>query len=161
MGRKHARVAVDHLMALGFTTIYKKSVLQPAQPISFMVWRCLLFRLCRQMLELMASSLAVIPLGRLHVRGFQWWVASLKLCPKCHAYYHIRVTAHCNAALCHWRNPTFFTQWVSLAAVTARKVFPLQRDLVSQARGGKSYNPAQVALPCGLIWVQKDYLRGS
>lgn len=35
MGREHTRLAVDHLMALGFTINYERSVLQPAQAISF------------------------------------------------------------------------------------------------------------------------------
>lgn len=47
------------------------------------------------------------------------------------------------------RNPTFLTQWVSLAAVTARKVFPLQRDLVSQARGGNRITPPGLPRPVG------------
>ncbi|KAL3999504.1 Ran GTPase-activating protein 1 [Sarotherodon galilaeus] len=158
MGREHTRLTVDHLMALGFTINYEKSVLQPAQAISFIgialnsksyraclsvdraqkmlshagifqLGRYLPFRKCLQMLGLMASSLAVIPLGRLHMREFQQWVASLRLNQKCHTHRHIRVTADCAAALHCWRNPTFLTQGVSLGAVTARKVVTTDASL--------------------------------
>lgn len=161
MGREHTRLAVDHLMALGFTINYERSVLQPAQAISFIgialnsasyracpsvdrvkkkkkmlshagifqVGRYLPFRKCLQMLGLMASSLAVIPLGRLHMREFQRWVASLRLNRERHTHRHIRVTADCAAALHCWRNPTFLTQGVSLGAVTARKVVTTDASL--------------------------------
>ncbi|XP_039904294.1 uncharacterized protein LOC120744181 [Simochromis diagramma] len=155
MGREHTRLTVDHLMALGFTINYQKSVLEPAQAISFigialnstclsvdrvkkkMLSRAgifqlgtyLPFRKCPQMLGLMPSSLAVIPLGRLHMREFQRWVASLRLNRKRHTHRHIRVTADCAAALHCWRNPTFLTQGVSLGAVTARKVVTTDASL--------------------------------
>lgn len=53
------------------------------------------FRQCLQMLGLMASLLAIMPLGGLHMRERQRWVTSLNLCQK----RHIRVTTDCAAAL--------------------------------------------------------------
>ena len=100
--------ACSHLMSLGFTINVRKSVLIPTQNITFIglclnsvtfkaclsaerveaFQACLAlfcrgtmlkFKTCLRLLGLMVSALVVVPLGHLHMRPVQRWVASLKL----------------------------------------------------------------------------------
>ena len=109
----HASLLMAHLADLGFTVNREKSVLVPTQNINFIgltldsvAFRARLsaerveafpaclalfrrgtrlrFKLCLRLLGLMASALVVIPLGRLHMRPFQRWVASRGLNPARH-----------------------------------------------------------------------------
>ncbi|XP_043992827.1 uncharacterized protein LOC122842751 [Gambusia affinis] len=101
----HTTLLSKHMLDLGFKINVEKSILFPCQRISFIglfldsaqarvklteervksLVNCMsLFyrgsfvspRLCRRLLGLMASVLDVVPLGRLHMRGLQRWVAS-------------------------------------------------------------------------------------
>ncbi|MEQ2199086.1 hypothetical protein XENOCAPTIV_024368, partial [Xenoophorus captivus] len=57
----------------------------------------------------MASALVVVPLGRLHMRGIQRWVAShQRLNP--HLRQRVRVTIACTRALRPWRDADMLTE---------------------------------------------------
>ena len=48
---------------------------------------------------LMASALVVVPMGRLHMKGMQCWVASHRLDLCRHGSHRVRVSVACTAAL--------------------------------------------------------------
>ncbi|XP_036007387.1 uncharacterized protein LOC118567149 [Fundulus heteroclitus] len=154
---QHTAVIKQHLMDLGFKINPEKSSLLPSQRTSFIglslnsihatesltedrvkaMVNCLSrfqrgnlvsFRLCRRLLGLMVAALVVIPLGRLHMRGIQRWVASQRLKP--HTPQHmLRVTAACTAALRPWRNRDALTQGVPMGVVQNRKVVTTDASL--------------------------------
>lgn len=154
----HARLLLSHLASLGFTVNWDKSVLVPSQSIEFIglhldsiafkarlsadriraLQACLAnfrrgallrFRTCLRLLGLMASALIVVPLGRLHMRPFQRWVAGLCLNPSRHRHRNIIVTAECVRALRPWRREAFLTVGVAMGTVTARKVITTDASL--------------------------------
>ncbi len=154
----HTHIVVRHLMDLGFVINTEKSQLSPTQEINFLGLslrsvpftarlseervknfkaclahfrrhRSVQFRLCLRLLGLMASAILVIRLGRLHMREFQRWVASLRLDPVRHGAQWIKVTADCVMALRHWRAPSFLTQGVSMGTVSSRKVVTTDASL--------------------------------
>ncbi|XP_041864797.1 uncharacterized protein LOC121654646 [Melanotaenia boesemani] len=147
----HIRVLTSHLAALGFTINWEKSVLSPTQDITFIglslnsvefrarlsvervkaLRACLAlfrrgawlkFRLCLRLLGLMASALVVIPFGRLHMRPFQRWVASLKLSPTRHGHCRVLISLACVQALRPWKRTAFLTTGVPMGTVLTRKV---------------------------------------
>lgn len=71
------------------------------------------FRLCFQLLGLMVSAILVVRLGRLHMRDFQRWVASLRMNPVRHGARRVTVTVECAMALHCWRHPALLVQGVS------------------------------------------------
>ncbi|TKS65234.1 hypothetical protein D9C73_027835 [Collichthys lucidus] len=156
--RVHTRIVTEHLINLGFVINMEKSQLSPTQEICFLGLslrsvpftarlseervkafkaclarfrrrRSVQFRLCLRLLGLMASAILVTRLGRLHMREFQRWVASLRLDPVRHGARWIAVTADCVTALRHWRAPSFLTQRVSMGTVSSRKVVTTDASL--------------------------------
>lgn len=154
----HTRLLLSHLASLGFTVNWEKSVLIPSQSIEFIglhlnsitckarlsadrikaLSACLAtfrrgtllhYRTCLRLLGLMASALVVVPLGRLHMRPFQRWVAALRLNPSRHGHRRVLVTAGCVRALRPWRRDTFLTVGVAMGTVTARKVITTDASL--------------------------------
>lgn len=154
----HVELLLSHLAALGFTVNWDKSALVPSQCIDFIglhldsvtsraqlsaervkaLSACLAtfrrgallyYRTCLRLLGLMASALVVIPLGRLHMRPFQRWVAALRLNPSRHGHRRILVTAECVRALRHWRHKAFLTVGVAMGTITARKVITTDASL--------------------------------
>lgn len=146
---KDSEVVVNHLTELGFTINLEKSHLEPAQFIEYLGLRidsisyrmalserriasfthCLSrfqlgkvvrFRLCLRLLGLMASVISVVHLGLLMMRDFQWWVASLQLCPRRHLSHGVKITQPCIAALRPWRSPTALAAGVPPGAVSSR-----------------------------------------
>lgn len=82
-----------------------------------------------RMLGLMASALAVIPLGHLFMRKFQRWVASLGLNPSVHSHWRVRVTQVAVRALERWPNPSFLTEGVPMGIILSRKVVTTDASL--------------------------------
>ena len=158
MARAHTRILTLHLRELGFVLNVEKSMLSPAQSITFLglsldsvaftarlsaervktfraclaffrPGRSVQFRLCLRLLGLMASAILVVRLGRLHMRDFQMWVASHGLDPVRHGARRLLVTQGCTEALRHWRAPHFLTQGVPMGAVLSRKVVTTDASL--------------------------------
>ncbi|XP_035006832.1 uncharacterized protein LOC118103838 [Hippoglossus stenolepis] len=77
----------------------------------------------------MASVLVVVPLGRLHMRPVQRWVASLKLSPT-HRHRQVLVSMACVHALRPWRRTGFLTKGVAMGTVMARRVITTDASLV-------------------------------
>ncbi|XP_047205469.1 uncharacterized protein LOC124857922 [Girardinichthys multiradiatus] len=156
--RTHAEMLTLHLTALGFTINWEKSILTPVQTITFIglslnsvefrarlsaervkaFQACLAlfrrgtqvkFRLCIRLLGLMASALAVITLGRLHMRPFQRWVASLSLSPTRHAHRSVLVSLICARALSPWKRPGFLNTGVTMGTILTRKVINTDASL--------------------------------
>ena len=163
-------VLISHLVSLGFTINVKKSVLVPTQSITFIglcldsvtfkarlsaerveaFQACLAlfrrgtmlkFRTCLRLLGLMASALVVVPLGRLHMRPVQRWVASLRLNPTCHGHRRVLISMACVSALRPWGRAYFLTTGVTMGTVLARKV--LSTD-ASRAGWGAVYEGRSV-----------------
>ena len=163
-------VLISHLVSLGFTINVQKSVLVPTQSITF-IGLCLdsvtfkarlsaerveafqaclalfrrgtmlTFRTCLRLLGLMASALVVVPLGRLHMRPVQRWVASLRLNPTCHGHRRVLISMACVSALRPWGRAYFLTTGVTMGTVLARKV--LSTD-ASRAGWGAVYEGRSV-----------------
>ncbi|XP_038128389.1 uncharacterized protein LOC119774782 [Cyprinodon tularosa] len=156
--RVHTHIVTTHLMDLGFVINMEKSHLSPTQEICFLglslrsvpftarlseervttfraclaqfrLHRSVQFRLCLRLLGVMASAILVIRLGRLHMRNFQRWVASLRMDPVRHGARRITVTADCITALRCWRAPSFLTQGVPMGTVSSRKVVTTDASL--------------------------------
>lgn len=154
----HAGLLLSHLASLGFTVNWDKSVLVPSQSIEFIglhldsatcrarlsadrvkaLSACLAtfrrgallrYRTCLRLLGLMASALVAVPLGRLHMRPFQRWVAALCLNPSRHGHRRVLVTTECVRALRPWRCQAFLTVGVAIGTVTARKVITTDASL--------------------------------
>lgn len=156
---EHTDVLTKHLLSLGFRLNVEKSKLTPCQNITFIglsldslqaraslsqdrvmaikeslsLFRrgnIVTLRQCQRLLGLMASSVVVIPLGRLYMRGLQRWVASLGLDPHRDGLRRVRVSMDCSRALYQWRSPGFLTQGVSVGTVSARKVISTDASLM-------------------------------
>ena len=163
-------VLISHLVSLGFTINVQKSVLVPTQSITFIglcldsvtfkarlsaerveaFQACLAlfrrgtmlkFRTCLRLLGLMASALVVVPLGRLHMRPVQRWVASLRLNPTCHGHRRVLISMACVSALRPWGRVYFLTTGITMGTVLARKV--LSTD-ASRAGWGAVYEGRSV-----------------
>ncbi len=87
------------------------------------------FRMCLMLLGLMASALVVVPFGRLHMRPFQRWVASLKLNPMHHGHHQVLVSTACVLALCPWRCTVCLSTGIAMGTVPARKVITTDASL--------------------------------
>eukprot|EP00064_Thunnus_orientalis_P007764 superscaffoldBa00000879_g7786 len=79
-GGAHTRTLIPHLSDLGFVVNAEKSI-----------------------------SGTELRLGCLHMRDFQYWVASLRLDPVRHGVRRVLVTSECVRALRHWRASSFLT----------------------------------------------------
>ncbi len=80
------------------------------------------FQPCLRLLGLMASVIAVVPLGLLLMRDFQRWTASLKLNPSRHLHRRVCISAQYLKALHIWRDRTFLTEGVPMGVVSNHKV---------------------------------------
>ncbi|XP_049322641.1 uncharacterized protein LOC125782478 [Astyanax mexicanus] len=154
----HTEYLMRHLSWLGFQINLAKSVLNPSQSVTFIglsldsvamrarlspdrveaFQACLAqfrrgnyveLRMCYRLLGLMASALAAIPLGRLHMRGFQRWVAKLGLDPRMYARRKIIVSAQRARTLRLWKHPRFLSQGAPLGTISARKVITTDASL--------------------------------
>ncbi|XP_029937836.1 uncharacterized protein LOC115380768 [Myripristis murdjan] len=156
--RAHTHLVIRHLTDLSFVINAEKSMLSPKQSIIFLglsldsvsftarlsaervqtfkaclaffrLRKSVRFRLCLRLLGLMASAILVVRLGRLHMREFQRWVASLRLDPVRHGARRVLVTPECIMALRHWRAPSFLTRGVPMGPVLSRKVVTTDASL--------------------------------
>ena len=154
---QHTRRVVTHLTDLGFRINYNKSTLIPAQTAEFIgialntvsytarlspdriqsFLSCLArFRLdqmvqistCRRLAGLMASAISLIRLGRLRMRPFQQWMASLRVPTYCQSRL-VRVTVECMEALRHWTDPAFLSEGVIMGTVASRQVITTDASL--------------------------------
>ena len=154
----HTSLLTSHLAALGFTVNWDKSVLTPTQSITFIglsldaaafrarlsaerveaFQACLAlfrrgtlikFRVCLRLLGLMASALAVITLGHLHMRPVQRWVTSLNLSPTRHGHRQVLFSTAGALALRPWRCTNILTTGVAMGTVLARKVITTDASL--------------------------------
>nr|XP_055051758.1 uncharacterized protein LOC129437577 [Misgurnus anguillicaudatus] len=78
---------------------------------------------------MMASSLAVVPLGLLKMRDFQRWVAARGLCSCRHLARRVRIRKECVTALRQWRDPSLLRTGVPLGGVSLRKVVTTDASL--------------------------------
>lgn len=65
-----------------------------------------------QLLGMMASMIAVVPLGLLKMCTFQRWTRSHWLCAKRHLQRKLAITSSCMSALLPWRDPALLSQGV-------------------------------------------------
>lgn len=150
---------LTHLTALGFSINERKSCLEPAQDVKFLglqlnsvsyratlsleritaFRQCLAlfqrgsrlrYHTCLRLLGLMASTIAVVPLGLLQMRAFQRWVSALRLCPKQHLNRLVLIDAACIKSLKCWRSASLFSQGTPLGMTAARKVISTDSSLV-------------------------------
>ncbi|XP_019204408.1 uncharacterized protein LOC109195978 [Oreochromis niloticus] len=127
-------LVLSHIQTLGFSVNFQKSSLIPSQQISFLgleicslssrarlsehrvaaFHRCLAqfqlgrrlrFQTILRLLGMMASMIAIVPLGLLKMRAFQRWTLSHRLCASRHLRRRLPVTASCMLALRPWREP--------------------------------------------------------
>ena len=144
------RQVAAHMSSLGFTINLKKSVMVPAQTIDyigisldslsftarlsqdrvesllkcvsqFQVGRRIHYGLCMRMAGLLASAIALVRLGRLHMRPFQRWMGSLCVLSN-NRFHKVTVSAECKLALDWWKNENILTEGVPLGTVLSRKV---------------------------------------
>lgn len=157
---EHTHLFRSHLESLGFRINYQKSVLTPAQTVHFLgltldsttfrakltpqrvesFHKCLSnfqlgkkvkFRICLRLLGLMASMIAVVPLGQLYMRDMQRWVFSLRLHPerRAHLNRQITVSLPCIRALLTWRDPALLSQGAPLGLIVTRRVVTTDASL--------------------------------
>ncbi|KAL3976218.1 tctex1 domain-containing protein 2 [Sarotherodon galilaeus] len=151
-------LVLSHIQTLGFSVNFQKSSLIPSQQISFVgleicslssrarlsehrvaaFHRCLAqFQLGRRLrfqtilslLGMMASMIAVVPLGPLKMRPFQRWTLSHHLCASRHLRRRLPVTASCMLALRPWREPRLLHQGSRIGRVLFRKVVSTDASL--------------------------------
>lgn len=86
-------------------------------------WSCSAFthqfilRLFLWLLGLVVSTILAVPLGHLHMRDFQCWVATLKLQSMCHGAWKVMVMAELIFMLYPRHRLTFLVQGVPLGPV--------------------------------------------
>ena len=154
---RHTNQVVLHMTSLGFTINHKKSVMVPTRSIDFIgialdsvsytarlsqeridaFLRCVAlfrtglrvpFRTCLRMAGLMASAISLVRLGRLHMRPFQRWVASLGVPTRCLSR-RVTVSAGCVLALKWWSSRRVLEQGVPLGLTLSRKVVTTDASL--------------------------------
>ncbi|XP_062386517.1 uncharacterized protein LOC134075064 [Sardina pilchardus] len=154
----HTAMVLSHLQTLGFSVNYEKSSLTPRQKIEFLgleicslsgraflaVHRRKAFRECLaqfrlghklrfqmflRLLGLMASMIAVIPLGLLHMRAFQRWVLSHRLNTSRHLNKRLTVDALCQTALAPWTQRQLLHQGAPIGRILFRKVITTDASL--------------------------------
>ncbi|XP_062409095.1 uncharacterized protein LOC134100063 [Sardina pilchardus] len=158
--KEHTELFLRHLESLGFLINYQKSILIPTQTINFLgltlnsvpfratvtsqravsfrnclsafqLGRRVKFRACLRLLGLMASMIAVVPLGQLFMRDMQRWVFSLGLCAERGAHMNkmISVSTSCMHALRMWRDPSLLSRGASMGLIAVRKVLTTDASL--------------------------------
>lgn len=65
-------------------------------------------------------SAILVPMGRLHMREFQFWMAACELDPMGHGTLKVLVTPEWADALHHWTAPSFLMQVGRMHAVLSR-----------------------------------------
>ncbi|XP_076746637.1 uncharacterized protein LOC112431703 [Maylandia zebra] len=149
---------LSHIQTLGFSVNFQKSSLIPGQQIAFLgleicslssrarlsehrvaaFHRCLAqfqlgrrlrFQTILRLLGMMASMIAVVPLGLLKMRAFQRWTLSHRLCASRHLRRRLPVTASCMLALRPWREPGLLHQGSRIGRVLFRKVVSTDASL--------------------------------
>ncbi|XP_063350743.2 uncharacterized protein LOC134642723 [Pelmatolapia mariae] len=83
--------------------------------------RRLRFQTILRLLGMMASMIAVVPLGLLKMRAFQRWTLSHRLCASRHLRRRLPVTTSCMLALRPWREPRLLHQGSRIGRVLFRK----------------------------------------
>ncbi len=78
-------------------------------------------RICQRFLGLMASGLVVVPMGHLHQKAMQRWVASHRQDPRHHGSHRVRISVVCTAALVPWRS-VVLKQGMPMGVILCRKV---------------------------------------
>ncbi|XP_036419056.1 uncharacterized protein LOC118802708 [Colossoma macropomum] len=66
--------------------------------------------------------LVAVQFGRLYMREFQCWVASLRLNQLRHSHRRVLISVDCALALRQWRQPAFLTRGVPMGTILARKM---------------------------------------
>ncbi|XP_065325845.1 uncharacterized protein LOC134621241 [Pelmatolapia mariae] len=151
-------LVLSHIQTLGFSVNFQKSSLIPSQQITFLgleicslssrarlsehrvaaFHRCLAqFQLGRRLrfqtilslLGMMASMIAVVPLGLLKMRAFQRWTLFHRLCASRHLRRRLSVTASCMLALHPWREPRLLHQGSRIGRVLFHKVVSTDASL--------------------------------
>ncbi|KAL3966727.1 ryanodine receptor 1 [Sarotherodon galilaeus] len=151
-------LVLSHIQTLGFSVNFQKSSLIPSQQISFLgleicslssrarlsehrvaaFHRCLAqfqlgrrlrFQTILRLLGMMASMIAIVPLGLLKMRAFQRWTLSHRLCASRHLRRRLPVTASCMLALRPWREPRLLHQGSRIGRVLFRKVVSTDASL--------------------------------
>ena len=146
----HTQTVLAHLTALGFNINFEKSMLIPAQQISFIgmlldsnalsarlapervdrflaclnsfqLDRVVLYKECMKLTGLMASAVQLLRLGRFYMRPFQRWVLSLRI-PSRQGYKKVVVSQTCMDTLVRWRDPAFLSSGVTMGEVVSHKV---------------------------------------
>lgn len=145
----HTAMVLSHIQALGFSVNYMKSSLTPRQRLEFLgleicsltgrafltehrtaafheclalfqLGRKLRFRTFLRLLGLMASMIAAVPLGLLHMRPFQMWVLSHRLNTSRHLNRRMLVDAACLAALSPWRRRDLLRRGTPIGRIYSR-----------------------------------------
>ena len=153
----HTNRVVSHLTSLGFTLNLEKSVFTPSQRTTFIgitldsialkAWmsqeriqsfldclsnfqldRKIRYNTCMRMAGLMASAISLVPLGRLHMRPFQRWLASLRI-PATQGLRRVTVSASCMRVLQVWKSEIFLSEGVPVGRILSRKVITTDASL--------------------------------
>lgn len=66
------------------------------------------YHTCLRLLGLMASTIAIVPLGLLQMRAFKHWVSALQLCPKRHLNCLDLIDVTGVKPLRSWRAPSLY-----------------------------------------------------
>ncbi|XP_049458675.1 uncharacterized protein LOC125904989 [Epinephelus fuscoguttatus] len=154
----HLSLTLSHVQALGFSVNLRKSSLILSQQFSFLgletcsvsnraclsehrvaaFHRCLAqfrlgrklrFRTILQLLGMMASMIAVVPLGLLKMRALQRWTQSHRLCAPRHLQRRLTISPSCMLALLPWREPSLLQQGSPIGRVSFRKVVSTDASL--------------------------------
>ncbi|XP_027901587.1 uncharacterized protein LOC114162038 [Xiphophorus couchianus] len=149
---------LSHIQALGFSVNFQKSSLNPSQQFSFLgleicslsararlsehrvtaFHRCLAqfqlgcklrFQTVLRLMGIMASMIAVVPLGLLKMRPIQRWTRSHRLCTSRHLHRRLTITASCMSALRPWREPGLLYRGSPIGRVSFRKVLSTDASL--------------------------------
>ena len=151
-------LTLSHIRTLGFSVNMLKSSLTPSQRFSFLgleicslsgkarlserrvaafhhclaqfqLGRKLRFRTILQLMGMMASMIAVVPLGLLKMRAFQRWSLSHRLCASRHLRRRVTITPSCMMALLPWREPGLLERGSAIGRVSSRKVVSTDASL--------------------------------
>ncbi|MCJ8738081.1 hypothetical protein PDJAM_G00031590 [Pangasius djambal] len=149
MAVRHRDVVLVHMKELGLRLNAEKSVLSPAQSITYLgvVWdsttmqarlspariesiltavarmkegRSLTVKQFQKLLGLMAAASNVIPFGLLYMRPLQWWLKTRGFSLRGNPLRMVKVTRRCLRALDMWRDPWFLSQGPVLGAPCCR-----------------------------------------
>ncbi len=151
-------LTLSHIQALGFSVNLQKSSLTPSQQFSFLgleicsvssrarlserraavFHRCLAqfqlgrklrFQTILQLMGMMASMIAVVPLGLLKMRAFQRWTLSHRLCAPRHLQRRLAITPSCMSALLPWWELGLLQRGSPIGRVSFRKVVSTDASL--------------------------------